>query len=45
MDASYQAALFCGPLGTAMVPKVAANMLCCVGIVAMGELLMVGKLE
>ncbi len=43
LDASYQASLFTGPLGTAMVPKVAANMLCCVGIVAMGELLMVGE--
>lgn len=43
LDASYQASLFTGPLGTAMVPKVAANMVCAVNIIAMGELLMVAK--
>ena len=44
MDASYSTVMYTGGIGTAMIPKVVSNMLCCVQVVAMGEVLMLGKL-
>lgn len=35
--------MYTGGIGTAMIPKVASNMLCCIEVVAMGEMLMVGE--
>ena len=43
LDASYSTVLYTGGVGTAMIPKVVSNMLCCVQVIAMGEVLMVGK--
>ena len=42
-DASYLNSIFTGETGTAMYPKVVSNMLCCVQVVAMGEMLMLGE--
>ena len=42
MEASYSTVMFTGRLGTAMIPKVVSNMLCCVQVIALGEMLMVG---
>ena len=35
--------MYTGRMGTAMIPKVMSNMLCCAQVVAMGEILMIGK--
>ena len=43
LDASYSTVLYTGGVGTAMIPKVISNMLCFLQVVAMGEVLMVGK--
>ncbi len=42
LDASYINSIHTGAVGTAMIPKVASNMLCCVNAIAMGEVLMLG---
>ena len=42
LDASYSTVMYTGGIGTAMIPKVVSNMLCCVQVVAMGEVLMLG---
>ena len=44
LEASYSTVMYTGGVGTAMIPKVVSNMLCCVQVIAMGEVLMVGKL-
>ena len=43
LDASYSTVMYTGKMGTAMIPKVMSNMLCCVQVVAMGEILMLAK--
>ena len=43
LEASYSTILFMGELGTAMIPKVMSNMICCINLVAMGESLMIGN--
>ena len=43
LDASYSTVMYTGRMGTAMIPKVMSNMLCCAQVVAMGEILMIGK--
>ena len=43
LAASYGTTMYTGKVGTAMVAKVVSNMLCCVQVVAMGEVLMLGK--
>ena len=43
LAASYGTSMYTGQVGTAMIPKVVSNMLCCVQVVAMGEVLMLGK--
>ncbi len=43
LEASYSTVMYTGRMGTAMMPKVMSNMLCCVQVIAMGEILMVGK--
>ena len=43
LDASYSTVLYTGGVGSAMIPKVVSNMLCFLQVVAMGEVLMVGK--
>ena len=43
LDASYSTVLYTGGVGTAMIPKVISNMLCFLEVIAMGEVLMVGK--
>ena len=45
LDASYSTVLYTGGVGSAMIPKVVSNMLCFLQVVAMGEVLMVGKLS
>ena len=45
MSASYSTVMYTGGMGTAMIPKVVSNMLCCIEVVAMGEMLMVGELN
>lgn len=44
-DASYSTVMYTGGIGTAMIPKVVSNMLCCVQVVAMGEMLMLGNVD
>ncbi len=44
-EASYQTILYTGKLGTALIPKVLSNMLCCVHLLAMGESLLIGKFK
>lgn len=43
LQASYKEIFYVGEIGTAMLVKVVSNMLACVNIVAMGEVLMLGK--
>ena len=43
LEASYSTVMYTGRMGTAMIPKVMSNMLCCAQVVAMGEILMTGK--
>ena len=43
MSASFGNILYTGPLGTALIPKIYSNMLCCVHLIAAAEVLMVGK--
>ena len=43
LKASYSTVMFTGELGTAMIPKVVSNMLCCIQVIALGEVMMVGK--
>ena len=43
LDASYSTVMYTGRMGTAMIPKVMSNMLCCAQVVAMGEILMIGR--
>jgi len=43
LQASYSLSMYTGKMGTAMIPKVVSNMLCCVQVVAMGEVLMLAK--
>jgi 3-hydroxyisobutyrate dehydrogenase len=43
LNASYCYSTYTGDVGTAMVPKVVSNMLCCVHAAAMGEVLMIAK--
>ena len=43
LDASYSTVLYTGGVGTAMIPKVISNMLCFLEVIAMGEVLMVGR--
>ncbi len=43
LGASYGTTMYTGKVGTAMVAKVVSNMLCCVQVVAMGEVLMLGQ--
>ena len=44
LEASYSTILFTGGLGTAMIPKVMSNMICCINLVAMGESMMIGEM-
>lgn len=43
LEASYCAIFYVGPIGSAMLVKVVSNMLACVNVVAMGEVLMLAK--
>ncbi|KAG7168010.1 3-hydroxyisobutyrate dehydrogenase-like 2 [Homarus americanus] len=43
LNASYSKVFYVGEIGTAMMVKVISNMLACVHIIAMGEVLMLGK--
>jgi 3-hydroxyisobutyrate dehydrogenase-like beta-hydroxyacid dehydrogenase len=43
MRASFGNILYTGPLGTALIPKIYSNMLCCVHLLAAAEVLMVGE--
>ena len=45
LAASYGTTMYTGKVGTAMIPKVVSNMLCCVQVVAMGEVLMLGGIQ
>ncbi len=42
LEASFSNVMYTGGIGTAMIPKVMSNMLCCVNCLAMGEILMIG---
>lgn len=42
-QASYNEVFYVGKIGSAMMVKVVSNMLACVHIIAMGEVLMLGK--
>ena len=44
MTASFQTAIYCGKFGTATIPKVMSNMLTVVQIIALGEVMMIGKI-
>ena len=44
MTASFQTAIYCGEFGTATIPKVMSNMLTVVQIIALGEVMMIGKI-
>lgn len=43
LEASFSNVMYTGGIGTAMIPKVMSNMLCCVNCLAMGEILMIAK--
>lgn len=43
LNASYQEMFYVGEIGSAMIVKVVSNMLACVNIIAMGEVLMLAK--
>ena len=43
MTASFQTAIYTGEFGTATIPKVMSNMLTVVQIIALGEVMMIGK--
>ena len=43
LQSSYSTVMFTGELGTAMIPKVVSNMLCCIQVIALGEVMMVGE--
>ena len=43
MDANYIVVMYTGGMGTAMIPKVMSNMMCCINCVAMAEMMMLGK--
>ncbi|XP_047479746.1 L-threonate dehydrogenase-like [Penaeus chinensis] len=43
LDASYNKVFYVGKIGSAMMVKVVSNMLACVHIIAMGEVLMLAK--
>jgi len=43
LKASYHEMFYVGPIGSAMIVKVVSNMLACVNIIAMGEVLMLAK--
>lgn len=43
LDASYNEVFYVGEIGSAMMVKVVSNMLACVHIIAMGEVLMLAK--
>ncbi|XP_045618258.1 2-hydroxy-3-oxopropionate reductase [Procambarus clarkii] len=43
LEASYLEVLYIGEVGTAMLVKVVSNMLACVHVIAMGEVLMLAK--
>ncbi len=45
LAASYGTTMYTGEVGSAMLIKVVSNMLCCVQVVAMGEVLMLGNRE
>ena len=45
LEASYSTVMYTGRMGTAMIPKVMSNMLCCAQVVAMGEILMIGEMD
>ena len=43
MKASFQTVIYTGSFGSATLPKVMSNMLTVVHIIALGEVLMIGK--
>merc|ERR1719402_1662082 len=43
LDASYNSVMYTGGLGTAMIPKVLANMLCGLQVCAMAETMLIAK--